>query len=118
MNLSQFFANALQKKFKWAASGDDGRDISSKWVFVKDAQSKMRKLDSAERKGGDGSSFAAMTDAADSKPQTNGTLKKQTAADKKTAKPIKAVDQTEESESESSMSEDSSDDDDKPLAAA
>lgn len=117
MNISQFFANALQKKFKWAASGDDGRDISSKWVFVKDAQSKMRKLDSAERKGGDGGSFAAMTDAADKdvKPKANGVLKKQTAADKKLAKPIQAVDKTEESDD--SLSSDS-DDDDKPLAAS
>ena len=92
MNISQFFANALQKKFKWAASGDDGRDISSKWVFVKDAQSKMRKLDSAERKGENGGSFAAMTDAADSKevqPKANGVLKPQTAADKKLGKPGK-----------------------------
>nr|CDI57207.1 DNA topoisomerase I [Melanopsichium pennsylvanicum 4] len=117
MNISQFFANALQKKFKWAASGDDGRDISAKWVFVKDAQSKMRKLDSAERKGVDGGSMAAMTDAADKdiKPKANGVLKRQTAADKKMAKPIKAVDEAEESDG--SLSSDS-DDDDKPLAAS
>lgn len=115
MNINQFFANALQKKFKWAASGDDGRDISAKWKFVKDAQAKMRKLDSAERKGQNGGSMAAMTDAADSseaKAKANGVLKKQTAADQKLAKPIKAVDQTEESDDDSS-----SDDDDKPLAA-
>ena len=117
MNISQFFANALQKKFKWAASGDDGRDISAKWVFVKDAQSKMRKLDSAERKGGNGGSMAAMTDAteAEVKPKANGVLKKQTTADKKLAKPIKAVDKAEESDD--SLSSDS-DDDDKPLAAS
>ncbi|KAI3482290.1 hypothetical protein L1887_55051 [Cichorium endivia] len=65
MNISQFFAASLQKKFKWAASGDDGRDISARWVFVKDAQGKMRKLDSAERKGQDGGSMVAMTDAAE-----------------------------------------------------
>ncbi|KIS70027.1 DNA topoisomerase I [Mycosarcoma maydis] len=118
MNISQFFANALQKKFKWAASGDDGRDISAKWVFVKDAQSKMRKLDSAERKGQKGGSMAAMTDAADSKeaqPKVNCVLKKQTSADRKMSKPIKAVDKTEESDDD--LSSDSSDDEDKPLAA-
>ncbi|TKY86349.1 hypothetical protein EX895_004498 [Sporisorium graminicola] len=116
MNISQFFANALQKKFKWAASGDDGRDISAKWKFVKDAQAKMRKLDSAERKGQNGGSMAAMTDVADSqaaKPRANGVLKKQTAADQKLARPIEAVDKTEESDDDLS-----SDDDDKPLAAA
>ncbi|KAJ9475203.1 DNA topoisomerase 1 [Pseudozyma hubeiensis] len=120
MNIGQFFANSLQKKFKWAASGDDGRDISAKWVFVKDAQSKMRKLDSAERKGQNGGSFAAMTDAADSKeaaPTANGTLKKQTAADRKMSKPLKAVDKAEESDDDLSSDSDSSDDDDKPLAA-
>jgi DNA topoisomerase-1 len=111
MNISQFFANALQKKFRWAASDDDGRDITAKWVFVKDAQSKMRKFESAERKGGTSSSMAAMTDAADAgavQPQAIATLKKQTAGDRSLAKPIQAVDEKEPS--------DLSDDDDKPLA--
>ncbi|GAC71226.1 DNA topoisomerase I [Moesziomyces antarcticus T-34] len=122
MNISQFFAASLQKKFKWAASGDDGRDISARWVFVKDAQGKMRKLDSAERKGQDGGSMVAMTDAAETSEvkqrAANGTLKPQTAADKKRSEPLKAVDKAEENESDSSMSSDSESDDDKPLAAS
>ncbi|PWZ02047.1 DNA topoisomerase I [Testicularia cyperi] len=113
MNIGQFFANALQKKFKWAASDDDGRDISESWQFVKDSQSKMRKFESAERKAGDGGSMAAMTDAAGTQavqPKANGTLKRQTVADRARSKPLKAVDTAEES------SED--DDDDRPLAAS
>lgn len=50
MNIGQFFPMALQKKFKWAAFDDNGKDISPRWTFVKDAQKKMRTLESGSRK--------------------------------------------------------------------
>lgn len=66
--------------------------------------------------------MVAMTDAAETSEvkqrAANGTLKPQTAADKKRSEPLKAVDKAEENESDSSMSSDSESDDDKPLAAS
>ncbi|WFD32132.1 DNA topoisomerase [Malassezia sp. CBS 17886] len=50
MNIGQFFPMTLQKKFKWAALDDHGADLPADWSFVKDAQKKMRTLDSGERK--------------------------------------------------------------------
>lgn len=50
MNIGQFFPMTLQKKFRWAALDDNGKDISPQWTFVKDAQKKMRTLESGSRK--------------------------------------------------------------------
>ncbi|WFD00840.1 DNA topoisomerase [Malassezia yamatoensis] len=50
MNIGQFFPMTLQKKFRWAAFDDDGKDISARWSFVKDATKKMRTLESGSRK--------------------------------------------------------------------
>lgn len=50
MNIGQFFPMTLQKKFKWAAFDDNGKDIPPTWTFVKDADKKMRTLGSGERK--------------------------------------------------------------------
>lgn len=50
MNLNQFFTASLQKKFKWATFDDNGKDISPRWTFVRNARNKMRTLESGERK--------------------------------------------------------------------
>lgn len=50
MNIGQFFPMTLQKKFRWAAFDDNGKDISPRWSFVKDARKKMRTLESGSRK--------------------------------------------------------------------
>ena len=50
MNIGQFFPMTLQKKFKWASFDDDNKPLPPNWTFVKNADQKMRKLSSAERK--------------------------------------------------------------------
>lgn len=50
MNIGHFFPMTLQKKFKWASLDDSNRPLSPDWTFVKNADQKMRKLSSAERK--------------------------------------------------------------------
>ena len=75
MAIGQFFPTALQKKFKWAASGDDGLDISPKWKFAEDAENKMRKFESAERKGGKESSMVAMTEEQEGQSKKGGKQK-------------------------------------------
>ncbi|KAE8263428.1 hypothetical protein A4X03_0g1687 [Tilletia caries] len=43
LNLTHYFPNTMQKKFKWAGTDDDGLDLRASWQFVKDPWSKMRK---------------------------------------------------------------------------
>ncbi|KAE8209478.1 hypothetical protein CF327_g6537 [Tilletia walkeri] len=43
LNLTHYFPNTMQKKFKWAATDDDGLDLRPGWQFVKDPWGKMRK---------------------------------------------------------------------------
>ncbi|KAK0531121.1 DNA topoisomerase 1 [Tilletia horrida] len=43
LNLTHYFPNTMQKKFKWAATDDDGLDLRPGWQFVKDPWTKMRK---------------------------------------------------------------------------
>ncbi|KAK0553511.1 DNA topoisomerase 1 [Tilletia horrida] len=43
LNLTHYFPNTMQKKFKWAATDDDGLDLRPTWQFVKDPWAKMRK---------------------------------------------------------------------------
>lgn len=50
MNIGQFFPMTLQKKFKWASFDDNNSPLPPNWTFVKNADQKMRKLSSAERK--------------------------------------------------------------------
>ncbi|KDN49199.1 hypothetical protein K437DRAFT_222391 [Tilletiaria anomala UBC 951] len=51
MSIGQFFPMTMQKKFKWAATGDDDdKDLSPDWVFVENSESKMRSMNSAQKK--------------------------------------------------------------------
>ncbi|MCO5554299.1 hypothetical protein L7F22_007828 [Adiantum nelumboides] len=51
--ISHYFPQTMLKKFKWAAQEEDGSDLSPEWVFVDDAESKIRdNMSSARRKGG------------------------------------------------------------------
>ncbi|KAE8227597.1 hypothetical protein CF326_g7504 [Tilletia indica] len=43
LNLTHYFPHTMQKKFKWAATDDDGLDLRPGWQFVKDPWGKMRK---------------------------------------------------------------------------
>ncbi|EPQ29454.1 uncharacterized protein PFL1_03209 [Pseudozyma flocculosa PF-1] len=84
LSVSQYFPTTLQKKFRWASVGDDGRPITKKWTFVPNARSKMRQLASADRKGDQPStgSMAAMTDenpAGAGQPDPTSTKNKVTA---------------------------------------
>ena len=63
MNIGQFFPMTLQKKFRWAALDDNGKDISPQWTFVKDAQKKMRTLESGSRKNDAADAAADAPDA-------------------------------------------------------
>ncbi|PWN50992.1 hypothetical protein IE53DRAFT_386657 [Violaceomyces palustris] len=128
MNIGQFFPLTLQKKFKWAANDDDGKDISEDWSFVSDAQSKMRRLESADRKG-EASSMVAMTNAVEAKGGSAKALEIKPAGNKGAANRVappaikKKMTKAEEKKQaalkaeleESELSSD--DDDDMPLAA-
>lgn len=48
--IGQFFPMTLQKKFRWAAVEENGKELSARWCFVKDARKKMRTLESGTRK--------------------------------------------------------------------
>lgn len=53
--ISHYFPMTMLKKFKWAAQEEDGSDLSPNWVFVRDAEGKIRdNMSSARRKGGAG----------------------------------------------------------------
>ena len=105
--ISHYFPMTMLKKFKWAAQEEDGSDLSPNWVFVDDAESKIRdNMSSARRKGG----AAADSDSDADEEEVNDRAEAQKAiAHARSAKPNGA-------KPTNNKQEDSSDDD-APLAA-
>lgn len=105
--ISHYFPMTMLKKFKWAAQEEDGSDLSPNWVFVDDAESKIRdNMSSARRKGG----AAADSDSDADEEEVNDRAEAQKAiAHARSAKP-NGVKPTNNKQEDSS-------DDDAPLAA-
>ena len=107
--ISHYFPMTMLKKFKWAAQEEDGSDLSPSWVFVKNAEAKIRdNMSSARRKGGAaGDSDESGNDDVDSKDQAQA--RTAVAAAKVTSAKLNK-------KAAASAPEESSSDDDTPLA--
>ncbi|UZJ56397.1 hypothetical protein CBS101457_005717 [Exobasidium rhododendri] len=121
--ISHYFPMTMLKKFKWAAQEEDGSDLSPHWVFVKQAETKIRdNMSSAKRKGG------AAGDSEDSEGEGEDEVDVKDEAQARTAVAAAKVttsklkqsrakkDLGEKVEATEKGGESSSDDDDAPLA--
>lgn len=113
MSLGMFFPMTMQKKFKWAAEDDAGKPLPPNWQFVSKPESKMRVMNSAQKKQieeGDDAPAMGTNVKASSTANGNGTAKPRTKSDTKT----KPNTRTKPAAKVVTKPEDS-DDDDEPL---